>query len=70
VFFAGEGNGMFRAYDARTGERLWEFQAGAGVNSAPMAFEVDGRPHVAVAAGGLFQLKYKYGNSLLVFGLD
>jgi PQQ-dependent dehydrogenase (methanol/ethanol family) len=70
VFFAGEGNGMFRAYNALTGERLWEFQAGAGVNSAPMAFEVDGRPHVAVAAGGLFQLKYKYGNSLLVFALD
>ena len=70
VFFAGEGNGMFRAYNALNGERLWEFQAGAGVNSAPMAFEVDGRPHVAVAAGGLFQLKYKYGNALLVFGLD
>ena len=70
VFFAGEGNGMFRAYNALTGERCGQFQAGAGVNSAPMAFEVDGRPHVAVAAGGLFQLKYKYGNSLLVFGLD
>jgi len=68
--FAGEGNGLFKAYDAKSGKVLWSFQAGAGVNSAPMAFEVDGKPYIAVAAGGNFQLSFEYGTSVLVFGLD
>ncbi len=49
---------------------LWQFQAGAGVNAAPMAFEVDGKLHIAVAAGGNFQLNYRRGDAILVFGLD
>ena len=68
--FAGEGNGSFNAYDATTGEKLWSFQAGAGVNSAPMAFMVDGKQHIAVAAGGNFQLNYKLGDAVLVFALE
>jgi alcohol dehydrogenase (cytochrome c) len=70
LVFAGEGNGSFNAYDATTGDKLWSFQGGAGVNSAPMAFEVDGKQHIAVAAGGNFQLNYKLGDAILVFALD
>ena len=36
--FTGEGNGNFNAYDSRTGKLLWQFNAGAGCNSAPMTF--------------------------------
>ncbi len=70
LVFTGEGNGSFNAYDAATGRKLWSFQGGAGVNSAPMAFEVDGKLHIAVAAGGNFQLNYKLGDAILVFALD
>ena len=70
LVFVGEGNGLFKAYDAETGEELWRFQGGAGINAAPMAFEVNGKLHVAVAAGGNFQFDYKRGDALLVFGLD
>ena len=35
LVFNGEGNGMFRAFDATTGKKLWEFQCGAGVNAPP-----------------------------------
>ncbi|MFQ5467045.1 MAG: pyrroloquinoline quinone-dependent dehydrogenase [Kiloniellaceae bacterium] len=70
LVFAGEGNGLFKAYDARTGSKLWQFQAGAGVNAAPMAFEVDGKLYIAVATGGNFQLNFKRGDALLVFALD
>ena len=70
LVFAGEGNGLFKAYDARSGKVLWSFQCGAGVNSAPMAFQVNGKPYIAVAAGGNFQLKYKLGDSIFVFGLE
>jgi alcohol dehydrogenase (cytochrome c) len=70
LVFAGEGNGSFNAYNAATGQKLWSFQAGAGANSAPMAFEVDGKLHIAVAAGGNFQLNYRRGDAILVFALD
>jgi alcohol dehydrogenase (cytochrome c) len=35
-----------------------------------MAFEIGGKPYIVVAAGGNFQLNYKYGTSVIVFGLD
>jgi PQQ-dependent dehydrogenase (methanol/ethanol family) len=69
LVFAGEGNGLFKAYDAATGEVLWQYQAGAGVNSAAMSFEQDGEQFVAVAAGGNAQLNYRLGDTVLVFGL-
>ncbi|HYM30498.1 MAG TPA: PQQ-binding-like beta-propeller repeat protein [Candidatus Cybelea sp.] len=70
LVFAGEGDGSFKAYDARSGKVLWQAQLGAGVNAAPSMFEVNGKPYVAVAAGGNFQLNYKYGDSVVVFGLE
>jgi alcohol dehydrogenase (cytochrome c) len=69
LMFTGEGNGWFRAYDARTGKVLWSFFCGAGVNAAPSVFEVDGEQFVAVAAGGNFQLGYPLGDAVFVFGL-
>jgi len=69
LMFTGEGNGWFKAYDARTGEVLWKFYCGAGVNAAPSVFEVDGEQFVAVAAGGNFQLGYPLGDAVFVFGL-
>jgi glucose dehydrogenase len=69
LVFTGEGNGSFDAFDARTGDLLWRFQTGAGVNAAPMAFGLDGREYIAVAAGGNVQLSYPNGDALIVFGL-
>jgi PQQ-dependent dehydrogenase (methanol/ethanol family) len=69
LMFTGEGNGWFKAYDARTGKVLWSFYCGAGVNAAPSVFEVDGEQFVAVAAGGNFQLNYPLGDAVFVFGL-
>jgi alcohol dehydrogenase (cytochrome c) len=69
LVFAGEGNGNFNAYDARTGERLWRFQTGAGANAPPVTYEVDGEQYVAVASGGNFQLDFPRGDTLWVFSL-
>lgn len=65
--FVGEGNGYFDAYDSKSGKLLWQFQTGAGVNAAPMAYSIDGEEYIAVASGGSFQLNYPYGDSLYVF---
>lgn len=69
VFTGGDGTGNFYAFDAKTGRELWRFQCGAGVNAAPISFEVDGEQFIAVAAGGNAQLNFKYGDAVFVFGL-
>jgi PQQ-dependent dehydrogenase (methanol/ethanol family) len=69
LVFNGEGNGYFRAFDAATGKKLWEFQCGAGVNAPAVTYMVGGKQYVAVAAGGNTQLDFKRGNSVFVFAL-
>lgn len=69
LVFVGQGDGNFEAYDAKTGDRLWQFQTGAGANAAPSVYEVDGEEFVAIAAGGNFQLNSPRGDTLWVFSL-
>jgi alcohol dehydrogenase (cytochrome c) len=69
LVFNGEGNGYFRAFNARTGEKLWEFQCGAGVNAPAVSYSVNGKQYIAVGAGGNTQLDFKRGNSVFVFAL-
>jgi len=69
VFTGGDNTGNFYAFDAKTGRELWRFQCGAGVNAAPMSFEVDGEQFIAVAVGGSAQVRYRYGDTVFVFGL-
>jgi quinohemoprotein ethanol dehydrogenase len=49
VFQGGE-DGNFKAYDARTGELLWQFQVGSPGTPAS-TYEIDGEQYVAIAAG-------------------
>jgi glucose dehydrogenase len=51
VVFAGEANGHFKAFDAKNGNILWDFFAGAGVNAPPSTYMVDGKQYVAVVVG-------------------
>jgi glucose dehydrogenase len=69
LVFNGEGNGWFRAFDAGTGKKLWEFQCGAGVNAPAVSYTIGGKQYIAVAAGGNTQLDFKRGNSVFVFAL-
>ena len=69
LVFAGEGNGLLRAFDADTGAPLWQFQCGAGVNAPPVSYAVNGVQYVAVAAGGNANFGFKQGGALLVFAL-
>ena len=69
LVFNGEGNGWFKAFDAKNGKELWKFNCGAGANSPPVSYTVNGKQYVAVAAGGNTQLDFKRGNSIFVFAL-
>ncbi len=70
LVFAGEANGEFKAYDAKSGAILWSFSAGAGVNAPPSTYEVDGKQYVVVGAGGNTQIDAKRGNSIIAFTLN
>jgi len=69
LVFNGEANGLFRAFDAKNGKKLWEYQTGAGVNAPAVSYTVNGKQYVAVAAGGNNQIDAKRGNSVVVFSL-
>src|SRR6516164_4178637 len=53
VLFHGEPDRHFQAYDARNGELLWQWQAGAGADAPAITYEIDGVQYVAIATGGL-----------------
>jgi glucose dehydrogenase len=67
--FVGESNGNFDAFESKSGNVLWQFQTGAGANSAPMVYAIDGQEYVAIASGGSYQIGTPYGDALYVFKL-
>jgi alcohol dehydrogenase (cytochrome c)/quinohemoprotein ethanol dehydrogenase len=52
VFHGGGASEEFRAYDAKTGEKLWSTKTQTAVIAAPITFEVDGKQYVAASVGG------------------
>ena len=55
----GTDTGQFYAFDARTGEQLFEYVSDKPVRSSPMTYQVDGRQYIVVVAS----------NTILVFAL-
>ena len=52
VFF-GDLNRRFRAFDAETGEVLWETIVGSQISGYPITYSVGGRQYVALPVGGI-----------------
>ena len=53
LVFHGNIQGWFKALDARTGQLLWQFNAGSGISAGPVTYELDGKQYVAVVSGRL-----------------
>jgi alcohol dehydrogenase (cytochrome c) len=51
VFAGGTSDRYFRAFDARTGEILWQQRTSSGVIGVPSTYMVDGVQYVAVQSG-------------------
>jgi quinohemoprotein ethanol dehydrogenase len=51
LLFQGRSDGALVAYDARTGERLWQARTPAGVMAPPVTYAAGGEQYVAVLAG-------------------
>ena len=51
LVFQGTADGRFIAYNATTGEKLWETPAGTGVVAAASTYMIDGKQYVSIAVG-------------------
>jgi alcohol dehydrogenase (cytochrome c) len=81
LVFTGNPEGEFFALDAKSGNKLWSYQTGAGNRGASVAYAVNGRQyiatttgwHVSVVGGALLTLfpdqDWRLGSTLVVFAL-
>jgi alcohol dehydrogenase (cytochrome c) len=64
LMFRGDADGSVQAYDARTGDPLWQFQTGLrGARGPAMSYAIDGEQYIAVAMGTALW-SFKLGGSL------
>ena len=69
LVFSGAGQGVFAAFHAGSGKRLWSYQCDAGVNAPPVTYSAGGRQYVAVAVGGNALFGFRQGDMVMGFGL-
>ncbi len=68
LFIAATKDGMFRAFDKKTGKLLWQTELPAAGFATPSTYEVNGKQYVVVAYGGT-KLGTKKGDSYVAFAL-
>jgi alcohol dehydrogenase (cytochrome c) len=51
IFAGGTNDRNFRAFNAKTGELLWEQKTNSGIMGMPVSYEVDGTQYVAIQSG-------------------
>ncbi|HKN27115.1 MAG TPA: methanol/ethanol family PQQ-dependent dehydrogenase [Roseiarcus sp.] len=58
VVFTGRLTGEFEAFDADTGDKLWQFKTGSGIEGQPVTWSQDGVQYVAITSGygGVYSL--------------
>ncbi len=69
LFIAATRDEKFRAFNMKTGEKLWETDLPAGGYATPATYEVDGRQYVVIACGG-GKMGTPSGNRYVAFSLD
>ncbi|MBV8525567.1 MAG: methanol/ethanol family PQQ-dependent dehydrogenase [Acetobacteraceae bacterium] len=51
VFVGGTNDRYLRAFDAKTGDLLWQQRTNSGITGMPVSYEVDGTQYIAVQSG-------------------
>ena len=68
LFIGATKDGMFRAYNKRTGKLLWQTKLPAAAFATPATYEVNGKQYVVIACGG-GKLGTQSGDSYVAFAL-
>lgn len=69
VFIGATADAKMRAFDARTGEVLWEHLLPFAGNATPAVFELNGRQMVVICAGGGPKTPVPSGDAVVAFAL-
>ena len=51
LLFQGRADGKLLAYDARTGEVLWTFDAGLGISAPPITYKIGDKQYISLLVG-------------------
>ncbi len=77
LVFQGTADGRFIAYNATSGEKLWESPTGTGVVAAASTYMIDGKQYVSIAVGwgGVFGIavrvtEYRSPGTIYTFAVD
>ena len=74
LVFTGDELGYMMALNGKSGEVLWKFQTGSGINASPITYELDGTQYLAVLSGLGGDPSFYYsgpkGGMLWVFALE
>jgi alcohol dehydrogenase (cytochrome c) len=74
LVFTGDQLGFIQALDAQSGEVLWKFQTGSGLNASPITYELEGVQYIAMLSGlggdPSFYFHGPKGGMLWVFALE
>jgi quinohemoprotein ethanol dehydrogenase len=60
LVFQGDANGLFSAYRADTGVRLWSLATDSAITAAPVSYLVDGHQHVLIPVGAGSAMQFAY----------
>jgi alcohol dehydrogenase (cytochrome c) len=69
LVFVGRNDGRLTALNSSNGQRLWEFQTGAGVNAPVSVFEYEGEQYVVTYLVGNLFAGSPRGDSIWLFSL-
>ncbi|QHS21744.1 PQQ-binding-like beta-propeller repeat protein [Virgibacillus sp. MSP4-1] len=70
LVFVGHNDGRIIAYDAKTGDHLWEFKTDAGANAPPITYEIDGKQYISIFSAGNSLAGTKHGDKIYTFSLE
>jgi quinoprotein glucose dehydrogenase len=69
IFIAATRDDDIRAFDLKTGKRLWQYHLPEGGQATPMTYSINGRQYVVIVAGGHGGLGTKRGDYVIAFAL-
>ncbi|WP_449538977.1 PQQ-dependent dehydrogenase, methanol/ethanol family [Ferdinandcohnia sp. Marseille-Q9671] len=70
LLFTGHNDGRIIAYDATSGDELWEFMMDAGANAPPITYEIDGKQYISIFAAGNSLAGTTHGDKIYTFSLE
>jgi quinohemoprotein ethanol dehydrogenase len=58
------------AFDATTGDQVWEFMTDAGANAPSITYEVDGKQYISIFSAGNSLAGTAHGDKIYTFSLE